>query len=174
MGIKNSPTRIGSGSGVTLSLCRSVTLSLCDSVCNKWSNISATFHPVGRNFFVSNWARMYFSKKISQPWARGPGQNMRDLSSFLSYLTRYRSKILKLWSKIKKWKWKYFFLNGRWPWADAPNWLCLFWSVTTFCITMTHTYFAFKIKYDQKIFDQLIFGQSAAMCKIKTARHMGP
>jgi len=39
---------------------------------------------------------------------------------------------------------------------------------------MTHTYFAFKIKYDQKIFDQLIFGQSAAMCKIKTARHMGP
>ena len=29
---KNSPTRIGSGSGVTLSLCDSVTLSLCNSV----------------------------------------------------------------------------------------------------------------------------------------------
>ena len=93
-----SPTRFtcrGITTAVALSLCHFFTRSLCDSVCNKWSNISATFHSVGPNFFcVYLGKNVCLKKKFSAKGRGGRGQKMSDLSSFLSYLTRYRSKIL--------------------------------------------------------------------------------
>ena len=149
-------------------------MSLCDSVCNKWSNISATFHPVGRNFFVSNWARMYVSKKISQPWAGGPGQNMRDLSSFLSYLTRYRSKILKLWSKIKKWKWKYFFLNGRWPWPMRQTDYAYFGPYQLFALQWPTIILHFKFKMIKKYLISSYLASRQPCVRLKRPATWGP
>ena len=80
-----SPTRKGSGSGVTLSLCRSVALSLCHTVDNKRSNNSAAFHPFRPKIFLHS-----FKQKIMLSRGRGPKNS--DLSSYLSYLTRYRSE----------------------------------------------------------------------------------
>ena len=148
---KISPTRIRSGSGVTLSLCHSVTLSLCNSVTLCATNgliTSPPFIRLGRNFFC-----LHLGKKVclkiffSRPragWAGARGQKNSDLSSYLSHMTRYRSEIWNLGPKLQN-KIKIFYKKkfGRWPWADGRNWLCPFWPVSTFFIKMTQTYFAF-------------------------------
>ncbi len=69
---KVSPTSIGSGSGMTLSLCHSVTVR------NKRSNISAAFHLFGLNFFCVHLGKkvclkFYFFRPRAG-WATAGGQ----------------------------------------------------------------------------------------------------
>ena len=152
---KISPTRIGSGSGVTLWLCDSVTLwlcdsvtlwlcdsvtlSLCDSVVIKWSNNSAAFHPFGPKFFCVHLGKKLCLKNFFF-LNRGPvGKKNSDLSHYLSHLTRYRSEIWNLGSKLQN-KIKIFYKKIS---ADGRKWLCPFWPVLGFCIKMTQTYFTF-------------------------------
>ena len=90
---------------VTLSLCHSVTFSLCHSVTLCAINGLISLPPFIRlaEIFLRLFGQKCMSqKKILSQGPGGRGQKMSDLSSFLSYLTRYRSKKLKLWSKINK------------------------------------------------------------------------
>ena len=112
---------------VTLSLCDSVTLWLCDSVVNKRSNNSAAFHPFGPKFFLRPFGQKSMSQKFffSRPragWAGAGGQKNSDLSSYLSHLTRYRSEIWNLGSKLQN-KIKIFYkkisADGRGPTAET-------------------------------------------------------
>ena len=71
---------------------------------NKRSNNSAAFHPFGPKFFLPPFGQKSMSQKkfFSRPragWAWG--QKNSDLSSYLSYLTKYRSEISKLGLKLQ-------------------------------------------------------------------------
>ena len=75
-------------------------VSLCHSVDNKQSNISAAFDLFEPKFFTSIWAKNYVSKFFFSVQGRGPKN--RDLSSYLSHFTRYRSKNWNLSLKLNK------------------------------------------------------------------------
>ena len=92
---------------------------------NKRSNNSATFHPFGPKFFLRSFGQKNMSQKKFFPRLRAGwagGQKNSDLSSYLSYLTRYRSEILnlglKLQIKIKILK-KKISVDGRGPTAKT-------------------------------------------------------
>ena len=84
---------------VTLWLCDFVTLWLCDSVCNKRSNISAAFHPLGAEiFFASFWAKKYVSKKILGLGLVGPGAKKRVICWAISAIWQDIGLKFEIWA----------------------------------------------------------------------------
>ena len=125
-------------------LCDSVNLWICDSV-----NLSAIkgqislppFIHLTQKIWASIWAKKYVSIFfISAKGLLGQGRGAKE--QWFVMLSQPFHKVLVWNYSIKTFK---------------PMAMCQFWSVSTFCIKMTHNYFVFQILNDKQI-DRSILG----------------
>ena len=110
----------------------------CHSVDNKQSNNSAIIHAMSQIFF-------------SGKGGLGQGQGPKKPTDLSSYWSENSNLSLKLKKKLA---------NDHGP--TGQNQLFQFWTIATFCITQTQSYFVLLILNDKK-FDWPIFGWLAGM-----------